>query len=255
MKIRTIQLFLLLVSGWITTPAVYGQFTLDLESGAVVSSPYNEARVPNATGTTIDLAKDMKTQPAIFFRLRAGYTFGRRHTVSALLAPLSVKSKGGLNKNVNYNGVLFPIGTNLESTFKFNTYRLTYRYNVLQTNRFRLGLGITGLLRDASIRLRSETSNTAFDNVGIVPLLHYNLWWNPIRRLLILSEADASYSRFGQAFDVFAGVAYRITPTTAIKAGYRVIEGGTNVDTVYTSSWLNFASVGLLFTFGKDENE
>jgi hypothetical protein len=231
----------------------YSQFTLDLESGLVPSSPYNEIRVPGNAGTTFDLAKDLKTQQTFFYRVRASYTFAKRHTLSVLAAPLSVKSNGTLDRNVNFNGQIFESNRPTEGIFTFNTYRLTYRYAIANTNRFRLGVGLTGLVRDATVRLKSETQNTAFDNVGVVPLLHYNLWWNPARRLLILSEADGSYSKFGQAFDVFVGAGYRFTPVIAAKAGYRVIQGGTNGDEAYTSTWLNLASVGLLFTFGEKE--
>jgi hypothetical protein len=246
---RFFSLFIVILFGRFTES--FGQFSLDLESGLVFSSPYNEVRVPGITGTTLNLAKDLQTQQTLFYRVRASYTLAKRHTVSVLAAPLSVKSKGVLTKEVTYNGQLFRSGDNLEGTFVFNTYRLTYRYAIIHTNRFRLGVGLTGLLRDATVRLKSETQNAAFDNVGLVPLLHYHLWWNPARRLLILSEADGSYSTFGQAFDVFAGAAYRFTPVVAVKAGYRVIEGGTNGDDAYTSTWLNFASVGLVFTPGE----
>ena len=228
--------------------AVHAQFHADVETGLVFSSPYNIIRVPNAGGTTLDLATDLETQRTLFYRLRAGYTFGKRHTVSVLFAPLSVDSKGVLNKDVLYDNERFAAGTDLTGTFKFNTYRLTYRYELVRNNRFRLGVGLTGLVRDAAVRLRDENQSRTFDNFGVVPLLHYNLWWNPARRLLVLSEADASYARQGQAFDVFAGVGYRFSERLAAKAGYRVIQGGANVERTYTFSWLNFASVGLVYT-------
>ncbi len=254
MKINTFY-FLLFFSVVLfgTTRTSYGQFALDLESGLVVSSPYNEIRVPGNSGTTFDLAKDLQTKPAFFYRVRASYTFAKRHTVSVLAAPLTVKSTGSLPRNVTYDGQVFPSNQPTEGFFTFNTYRLTYRYGIVNTNRFRLGAGLTGLLRDATVRLKTESQSATFDNVGVVPLLHYNFWWNPTRRLLILSEADGSYSKFGQAFDVFAGLGYQFRPELAIKAGYRVIQGGTNGDEAYTSTWLNFASVGLLFTLGGDK--
>ncbi|MDJ1483625.1 hypothetical protein QNI16_24210 [Cytophagaceae bacterium YF14B1] len=243
---------LLLPTFWSTS---YGQFFADLETGIVFSSPYNQVRAPGKTGTQIDLTKDLQLQKAWFYRVRLGYTLGKRHKISLLAAPLSVKSDGTLDKNVSYNGELYQQGKNTEGTFMFDTYRFTYAYEIIHSNRFRLGVGATALLRNASVRLQNPTTNTAYDNRGIVPLLHYDLWWNPTRRLLILSEADGSYANAGQAFDVFAGIGYRFTPIISAKAGYRVIQGGTRGDNVYISSWLDFASVGLTIDWRQKEDK
>jgi hypothetical protein len=88
-----------------------GQVTFDLETGAV-GTGYNNVRIPGDQGTLFSLKDDLVSKSKIFFRVRANYTINSRHTLSLLYAPL---------------GVTFPANTYLEGTYKFNSYRLTYR--------------------------------------------------------------------------------------------------------------------------------
>ena len=189
---------------------VQAQFKLDLESGAIFSSPYNLVRIPGNTGTTIDLAKDLQVQATWYYRVRVGYTFNDRHTVSLLFSPQTVNSSGIINRDVDFSGTTFRAGSSLESSYKFNNYRLTYRYDLVRQEKLRFGLGLTAFIRDADIVLTAAGNSTNKPDIGFVPLLNYYLQWNPTGRLLLISEADASYIPIGQAFDVFAGLGYRL---------------------------------------------
>ena len=53
------------------------------------------------------------------------------------------------------SGTLFPANTALEAKYKFNSYRLTYRYDIVKKPKIDFGLGFTAKIRDASIALES----------------------------------------------------------------------------------------------------
>ena len=89
------------------TPS-YGQIRLDLESGLVLGTNYNDVRIPNMGGTLFNLSSELSAKPTVFYRVRANYTFGNRHTVSALYAPLTVQYTGQFGRDINYNNVVFP---------------------------------------------------------------------------------------------------------------------------------------------------
>ncbi|MFC5411112.1 hypothetical protein ACFPMF_17455 [Larkinella bovis] len=224
------------------------QLKLDLESGAVLGTAYNNVRILNQGGTLVDLADQLSADPKVFFRARLSYTFANRHTISALYAPLTVRYKGDFNQDVNFNNVLFPAGQPTTAYYKFNSYRLTYRYDFVTTSRWRLGAGLTAKIRDANIRYENEARQASFDNVGFVPLLNFYAAYTPGNRWTVLLEGDALGARQGRAEDIFLGAAYRITPGIGLKVGYRVVEGGADSDEVYNFTWINYASVGVLLT-------
>lgn len=224
------------------------QFRLDLESGVVFGTNYNKVRIPNVGGTQVNLANDLSIDPKIFYRIRGTYTIAKRHNISALYAPLSVKYHGTFDKNVNFNGINYAAGQPLEVFYKFNSYRLTYRYDFVAKTRWRVGLGLTAKIRDADVRFKNESNDTHFDNVGFVPLVNFYASYKPSYRWSVILEGDALAAKQGRAEDIFVGAAYQVNPKFGIKAGYRVVEGGADSDEVYNFNWINYASVGVLLT-------
>ena len=117
-----------------------GQASLDLETGAV-GTGYNNVRIPGDKGTLFSLKDDLVSKTEIFFRLRVNYTLKPRHTFSLLYAPLETESNGNLPNEILFEGVTFPANTYMTGTYKFNSYRLTYRYEIVLKPKFEFGLG------------------------------------------------------------------------------------------------------------------
>ncbi|MCK8495759.1 hypothetical protein M0L20_28090 [Spirosoma sp. RP8] len=224
------------------------QLRLDLESGLVVGSNYNKVRIPNQGGTLVNLNDNLSAKPTVFYRVRLGYTIANRHTVSLLYAPLTVRYTGAFGQNVNFNNQLFAANRPATVDYTFNSYRLTYRYDFVASKQWQVGLGLTAKIRDANVRFSDESVSTHFDNLGVVPLINFRVAYKPGDHWGVLLEGDALGSRFGRAEDIFLGGTYSLSPTIGLKAGYRVVEGGANVDEVYNFTWLNYASAGLLIS-------
>jgi len=143
---------------------VRSQAFLDIESG-VVFSGYNDVRIPGDQGTLFSLSKELDASPRVFYRIRAGYTFGTRHNLSALYAPLEIRSDGTLSLDLAFEGVVFPANIPLEGTYKFNSYRLTYRYDIVERPGFEFGLGFTAKIRDAKVAIYSAGDESIKTNV------------------------------------------------------------------------------------------
>ncbi len=236
---------LIAVFGSIPTQA---QLRLDLESGLVLGTRYNDVRIPNQGGTLVNLPDNLSVNPTVFYRARLGYTIADRHTISLLYAPLTVQYQGSFGQNVNFNNQQFVANRPLTVDYTFNSYRLTYRYDFVARTHWRVGVGLTAKIRDASVRFASESNSTNFDNIGFVPLINFYAAYKPNEHWSVLAEGDALGSRFGRAEDIFVGGAYNVNRTLGFKAGYRVVEGGANVDEIYNFTWINYASVGVLLT-------
>jgi hypothetical protein len=226
------------------------QWLLDVEGGAAWEGLYNRVQIPGTTGTRFDLTTDFNRGSTPYFRLRAGYTFADRHTISVLYAPLSFRSSGTPQQALRFAGTTFAPGAELERLYQFNSYRLTYRFDFLRRERLRIGAGLTAKIRDAIIRLESPTEAAEKTDVGFVPIIHIYLAWQMAPRLGLLVEGDALAAPQGRAADVFAGLTYALRPDRlSLKAGYRLLEGGADNEVVYNFSWINYAAGGVIFRF------
>jgi hypothetical protein len=224
---------------------VKSQVWLDLESG-VVFSGYNDVRIPGDQGTLFSLSEELDASPRIFYRIRAGYTFGTRHNLSLLYAPLTVNSEGMVSRDLTFEGVVFPANTELDGIYKFNSYRLTYRYDIVERPRFEFGLGFTAKIRDAKIALNSSVEESVKTNVGFVPIINFLVAWKPYDNLSFVLNGDALAAPQGRAEDILIAAQYKLSDNIELKAGYRILEGGADNDEVYGFALFNYAAVGIV---------
>lgn len=246
MRNNYIRMFLfLLILNSATLFKAQAQFFLDIESG-VVFTGYNDVRIPGNTGTMFSMSEELKASPKVDLRIRAGYTFGTRHNLSLLYAPLSVKSEGSINRDINFEGVVFQANTDINGIYKFNSYRITYRYDIVERPKFEFGLGFTAKIRDAKIALSSTDLESTKTNVGFVPIINFLVAWKPNEKLSLIMDGDALAAPQGRAEDVFFGGAYKLSEKVELKAGYRILEGGADNDEVYNFALFNYAAVGII---------
>ncbi len=238
---------IILFMGGFLTSLLNAQVILDVETG-VVSTGYNDVRIPGNQGTFISFKNDLKPSSDIFYRIRLNYTFSSAHTLSILFAPLTVESEGRINKDVNFAGKVFPANENLSGSYKFNSYRLTYRYDFVQNPNLEFGLGFTAKIRDARIALSSQGISAEKTNVGFVPIINFRLFWHAIEDFGILLEGDGLAAKQGRAFDILFAASYKISNHLGIKAGYRILEGGADNDEVYNFALFHYLSVGVSYT-------
>jgi len=145
-----VLIFILIVSAML-----WSEFEIDLESGALFTD-YNDVRIPGDEGTLFSLKDDLNTDTKLFFRTRLNYHFNAKHHVSVLYAPLNVEATGTLTEAVEFQDETFAANEKLTSTFKFNSYRLTYRYNFVRKDNLTFGMGFTAKIRDAIISLENS---------------------------------------------------------------------------------------------------
>ncbi len=231
-----------------TASVAFAQFTIDVESGAVFSG-YNDVRIPGDTGTRFSLSEELKIDPSIFWRAKLGYDFNERHHLSILLAPLSLESAGQLNRDLDFQGTVFPAATPLRATYRFNSFRLTYRYDFLLKEKVELGVGFTAKIRDAEISVRANDVEAKKMNVGFVPIINFKLLWKFAEQFGLLVEGDALAAPQGRAEDVLLALQYQVSDQIGLKLGYRLLEGGADNDVVYNFALLNYAALGATIHF------
>lgn len=229
-------------------PHARAQVELDVETGVIVPG-YNDVRIPGKGGTLFSLTEELEADPGVFYRIRVMYHFNERHHVGALYAPLSYNSTGELKHALIFEGLSFPAQTPLETEFKFNSYRLFYRYDFVRSDDIEIGVGFTGKIRDARIAVSGKGRESEKTNVGFVPLIHFRLFWKFAGDFGLLLDGDALAAPQGRAEDVLAALTYRASDRLRLKAGYRILEGGADNDEVYNFTLVNYASVGAIIHF------
>jgi hypothetical protein len=223
------------------------QVFLDFETGGVFSG-YNNVRIPGDTGTLFSLSRDLTTKSSLFYRLRLGFTFKERNHLSILYAPLTLNATGQVNQAITFFEEVFPPSIPLEGSYTFNSYRLTYRYDLLRKEKWTLGIGFTAKIRDAAVGVEGGGKSSTKTNVGFVPLIHIWVEWKFHKSLSLLLVGDALGAPQGRAEDVLLALRIPINKNILIKAGYRFVEGGANVEEVYNFTFIHYAVVGVTFT-------
>lgn len=166
-----------------------------------------------------------------------------------LFAPLALVGVGRVDFPLDFNGLTFPANTPLDSVYRFNSYRLSWRYGLKEGKRLKIGLGLTAKIRDGVIEISGGGLASQKANVGFVPLLNFLLEWRFSSALRLLLEGDAAAAPQGRAEDVQLAVVYHKNEKWALRVGYRILEGGADNDEVYNFALLNYVLVGVTAYF------
>jgi hypothetical protein len=251
-KKNNIYFFLSLWIIFFFTPLISEEprWNLDIEAGPVFASS-NTIQVPNPGGTRFSLTDSFDVGSKIYYRLRLSFDLARRHQISLLFAPLSLSADGEAGQDILFAETNFPAGETIQALYRFNSYRLTYRYRLVNRDKINLWIGFTAKIRDAEIRLESGTNRASTTNIGFVPLLNLVLDWNWSKKTGLFLEADALASPGGEgrAEDVAVSVWYRIHPNSRLRLGYRFVEGGADVEQVYNFAFLHYFFLAFQISF------
>lgn len=245
-KVRN-SVSVIILAAVFAAPCFGNGWFVDVEGGMAFPG-YNDVQVPNdSSGTRFSLADALEIESKPIYRIRAGYETGK-HTFSLFAAPLRLEASGILPGEILFAGGTFAEGTDVDALFRFDSYRATWRYLLVDDPGFLFKLGFTAKIRDAEIRIDSENQTANTTNTGFVPLLSFELRWVPAGNLTVLLEGDALVGPVGRAEDVFLGGELPLSEKIHARAGYRIVEGGADVESVYNFSMVNFVTAGLTFS-------
>jgi hypothetical protein len=219
----------------------------DLEMGAVFTGR-NDVKIPSRYGTNFSLRGSLHSPPEFFYRTKVGAA-GKRYAVYFLNAPLDIEARGQTSRFINFNNCIYPPGFKLKSHFVFNSYRLTYRYNIIADKNIALGLGLTAKLREAHISMETLGISRRRRDVGFVPLVNISLTLKLDKKLSLAIDADALAAPQGRAEDVSTAIQLHLTKNLTYRIGYRMLEGGAKNSSVYTFSMFHYALFGLTLTY------
>jgi hypothetical protein len=171
-----------------------------------------------------------------------------RHEISALYAPLRLTAEGVAPADILFYGTTFPAGSPLQGSYRFDSYRLGYRYALVQGGKWEVALGATAKIRDAAIGVCSGECTVRYDT-GFVPLLSFKVHWAFSKDFGLLLDGDALAGGPGRAEDVTLALTWRASDQVTARAGWRFVEGGADTSSVYTFAMLSYLGAGLTVRF------
>ncbi|PXX89088.1 hypothetical protein DIT71_16050 [Marinobacter vulgaris] len=233
----------------VSSGAATGDWTLDIETGALWLSR-NDVQIPNnSQGDRFDLLDLTGKGPDPYLRLKLERDWGERHTVTGLYAPVRTSGTGTFDTDVNFAGETFVAGAPVRASYQFNTYRIGYRYTWRETDRWRLRIGGSLLIRNANIRLQQDGRTAEDPDLGVVPLLAFEAtrFWTP--RWSTELDVEGLGAPEGRAIDASLSLNYLLNEDLSLRAGYRTLEGGADNGSVYTFAWLHYGLIGVRYGF------
>lgn len=246
MLLRLCTLFGLLI--FMTSSALADDLDIQIESGGLWFSR-NDVKIPGDDGTKFDMLDLTGKGPDPYVRFYATYHFNELHALRLTVAPLEVSGTGRLSKDVSFKGKIFTADTPAKGRYKFNTYRLTYRWSFYDHQRWRLGFGAAALVRDASITLEQGDQRKSKTDLGLVPLLHMYAKYRLNDQASVILDVEGSWSPMGRAVDAALTAQYDFYSGWYVSAGYRTLEGGADNDKVYNFAWLHYAMATAGYRF------
>ena len=227
----------------------FSRFVLELEAGPAWQTR-NDVQIPNdPSGTRFSLREPTGSGPWPAGRVYLTWRIDEEHSLRGLVAPLSFTETGSLPKPVDFAGESYSPDAPAEATYRFNSYRLGYRYRFHHGRSWTWRVGFTAKIRDAVVRLEQGGTSSEKTDLGFVPLLHVSGEWRFARRWHAELDADALAGGPGRAEDVSLKAGYDLGDRWTVSAGYRTVEGGADVDSVYAFAWLHYGVVSLEYRF------
>jgi hypothetical protein len=103
------------------------RFRFELEGGPVWQAK-NDVQIPGNTGTEFSFKDLTGSGPYAAGRFTFDWNFLERHGLRLEVAPLRFDGTGTLIQPVSFAGTTFSPGTSTEGKYKFDTYRVSYRW-------------------------------------------------------------------------------------------------------------------------------
>lgn len=206
----------------------------------------NTSQIPsNDAATEIDLGEGSVES----LRIYLSAIVKKKHEIRLLFAPLSYENTFVPDSDILFNGVTFLAGKTTTTGYQFNSYRLSYIYHFEPTGRFNYRIGFTGKIRDAYTLVRQDGTESRFDNIGFVPLLHLGVRINLTEKLYWDNEVEGSWAPQGYAVDFRTSLNYVINDRFELNAGIGFLGGGADTDSVNTFADILFGFVGFKVRF------
>jgi hypothetical protein len=210
-------------------------------------------------GTDVDLENDLGLNRSdSVFRVDAFYKFNEAHRIDVSWFDLSRSSSKQIERDIEWNGTLYPIDTAVNSQFDLDIYKVAYTWSFWRKDRNYLGatgglyIADTGTSLSAdSIGAREVTSATApLPVIGLRGQYFFTQKWS-VRasgEFFLYQSGDWD----GDLADLYLGVDYEFSDRIAVGIGFNSVTFDLGVSKQNFTGQLDWGySGGLVFLRGR----
>lgn len=222
--------------------------SLTLELGATWQLR-NTVQIPNEPpNTRFGLDELTGEGPYPAGRAILDWPLGDRHRLRFIIAPLGIEETGTSAEPIVFQDTTFAAGE-VRATYRFDSYRATYRYVFHDSAKWTWSGGATLNIRDAEIRLQQGELSRSKSNTGLVPLLALYGEWRFAPGWSGVFDFEGLGAPQGRAIDAALKLGYDVTPNVSLAAGYRFLDGGADNDELYTFARFDSAVMSVTWRF------
>ncbi|HEU24697.1 MAG: hypothetical protein C0176_04195 [Mesoaciditoga sp.] len=225
-----------------SSPNNWYQMSFQYEAGAL-SVLFNDIQYGHNT-TNFDYVSD--GGESILFpvdRYSVDFTFLKNNELIFLYQPLDIQTEGVITEPITISYQTFPASSVMLYNYGFSFWRISYLYDLINTSRAKLGIGLSLQLRNASIIFQSLDGEYAVvsENLGPVPILKLKGQYNFDNGMYVATDIDGFYasSKFfnGSNFDFTGSIL-----DASLSLGFRNTD---YLDTFANVRFLGGSAVGI----------
>ncbi len=122
-------------------------------------------------GTFVDFQDTLGGETkASMLRLDALYRFNQKHSIGLSWYAMKFTGAKNLTGDIVWDGVTYPIDTHVDSSLRFNVYKLNYQYSLAHTDEVELGVSAGFHVMQVSFNITSNALNIAQGDSVTAPL-------------------------------------------------------------------------------------
>jgi hypothetical protein len=207
------------------------------------------------TGTPVDLETDLGLDKSdTVFRLDGYYRFNDKHRIDISAFDLSRTSTKTIEKDIDWNGTIYPIDTTVNGDFDLNIYKVAYTWAFMRRDKGYFGLTGGLYVADIGTRLSAEGIGDR-DGGGItapLPVVGLRGEYQFSEKWTLRASGEffaLEYDAFdGSLIDLYAGIDYQMFEHVAFGLGINSVRIDVGVDDADLTGNLDWRyDGGLLF--------
>jgi hypothetical protein len=232
---------------------------IGLSLGVFVTSRNTDTRVDGAvpnSGTPIDVEGDLGFDKSdSVFRLDGYYRFNDKHRIDFSWFDLSRSATKQIQREIEYNGTIYPVDALIEANLDLQIYKLAYTYSLIRRESGYLGLSAGLYVADIGTSLAAQSLALASSGgvtaplpvVGIRGQYDFSEKWSARGSAEIFAFEYGDFS--GSLHDLYAGLDYQLFENTALGVGYNSVSMNLGVSKPNLNGDLDWRYGGALLFF------
>jgi len=232
----------------------FDRFSLSL--GVFVTDRNTDTRldgdIPDS-GSDVDLENDLGfANSSSVFRVDGYFRFNEAHRLDFSAFDLSRNASKQLERDIEWNGEIYPVDVLVEASLDLNIYKLAYTWSFLRREQGYIGASLGLYVADIGTSIAADSLGLSSSSglTAPLPVIGLRGQYDFAEKWSLRASAEifaVDYDQYtGNLHDLYAGVDYQFTDTVAFGLGINSVALDVGVDKANFAGDLNWKYDGAL---------